>query len=171
MEVSRWMKHPVHTVKPLDSIQHARELVERHRINQLPVVVDGRLAGIVTDRDLRDAFPSIFDSPPFARPKRALTATDPRTVTVHEVMSPNVATVGPADSIAAAARLMRTQRIGALPVVENDRVVGILTRSDILDGFVEILALEGVGESTPLPIAPAQSARPDHEARRPHRVA
>jgi predicted transcriptional regulator len=48
MEVRRWMKTPVHATKPLDSIAHARELMERHRINQLPVVVDGRLVGIVT---------------------------------------------------------------------------------------------------------------------------
>lgn len=171
MEVRRWMKHPVHTVKPLDSIQHARELVERYRINQLPVVVDGRLTGIVTDRDLRDAFPSVFESPPFAPPKRAPRATDPRKVTVNEVMSPNVTTIGPGDSITAAARLLRTQRIGALPVIENERIVGIVTRSDILDGFIELLALEEVRESGSLPIDPAGPSGPGTRAgRTPRRV-
>ena len=61
MEVRNWMAYPVRAVKPLDSIQHARELLVTHRVNQLPVIVDDRLVGIVTDRDLRDAFPSVFD--------------------------------------------------------------------------------------------------------------
>lgn len=153
MEIRKWMKHPVHAVKPLDSIQHARELMERHRVNQLPVLVDGRLAGIVTDRDLRDAFPSVFDAPSLSR-KRTVDVTDPRSVPVELVMTANVTTVGPSDSIAAAARLMRKQRIGALPVVERERVVGMLTRSDILDGFVDLAEAEDrreAGSSTAQP--------------------
>jgi CBS domain-containing protein len=49
------MKFVVHTVKPHDSVAHARALLEEHRINQLPVLFDNHLVGIVTDRDLRDA--------------------------------------------------------------------------------------------------------------------
>jgi len=136
------MKHPVHSVKPLDSIQHARELMERHRVNQLPVVVDGRLVGIVTDRDLRDAFPSVFDAPDFTRRKPKVPTTDPRAVTVETVMTAAVTTAGPGDSMADAVRLMRSQRIGALPVVEGERLVGILTRSDILDACIDLVELE-----------------------------
>ena len=55
MLVSEWMTQPVHTVKPQDNAYHARELLEEHRINQLPVTVGAELVGIVTDRDLRDA--------------------------------------------------------------------------------------------------------------------
>jgi acetoin utilization protein AcuB len=142
MLVQKWMKHPVQSVKPLDSIQHARELMEKHRVNQLPVVVDGGLVGIITDRDLRDAFPSVFDSPLFARRARKVTATDPRTVTVEMVMTPGVTTIGSGDSMADAVRVMRKQRIGALPVVDGGRLVGILTRSDILEGFVDLVELE-----------------------------
>jgi acetoin utilization protein AcuB len=131
------MRHPVHSVKPLDSIQHARELMEKHRVNQLPVVVDGRLAGIVTDRDLRDAFPSVFDSISASRRPKAA-ATDPDKVVVEMVMTSNVATAAPDDPMPAAVRLMRTRRIGALPVIEGQRVVGILTRSDVLDGFLDL---------------------------------
>ena len=143
MEIRRWMKHPVHSVKPLDSIQHARELMERHRVNQLLVVVDNRLIGIITDRDLRDAFPSVFDAPDLTRRKANITTTDPRTVRVEMVMTPNVTTIGPGDSMADAARLMRKQRIGALPVIEAERAIGILTRSDILEGFVDLVATGG----------------------------
>jgi acetoin utilization protein AcuB len=147
MEIRKWMKHPVHTVKPLDSIQHARELMESHRVNQLPVVVDGRLVGIITDRDLRDAFPSVFDSSVFGRRKPRVTATDPKTVTVEAVMTPNVITAGSGDSMADAVRLMRRQRIGALPVVEKDRIVGIVTRSDVLDAFVDLVGAEDLREA------------------------
>jgi len=52
------MNSRVHTVKPQDTVAHARGLIERYRINQLPVVVDGALVGIVTDRDLRSATPA-----------------------------------------------------------------------------------------------------------------
>jgi acetoin utilization protein AcuB len=134
------MKHPVHSVKPLDSIQHARELMASHGFNQLPVAVDGRLVGIVTDRDLRDAFPSVFDLPTFNR--KTASRTDPRAVTVEMVMTTGVTTVAPSRSIADAARLMRRQRIGALPVVEGDHVIGILARSDILDGFVDLCEID-----------------------------
>lgn len=147
MVVRKWMKHPVQAVKPLDSIQHARELMEKHRVNQLPVVVDGHLVGIITDRDLRDAFPSVFDSSLLARRERKVTTTDPRTVAVEMVMTPNVTTVGAGDSMADAARLMRRQKIGALPVVEGERLVGILTRSDILEGFIDLVELEDRRES------------------------
>jgi CBS domain-containing protein len=147
MEIRAWMKRPLHLVKPMDSIHHARELMERHRVNQLPVVVDGRVVGIITDRDVRDAFPSVFDAPDMARRKPKPAMTDPRTVTVEMVMTGNVITIGPSASMAEAARLMRRQRVGALPVVEADRLVGIVTRSDVLDCFLDLALLEEGRES------------------------
>jgi acetoin utilization protein AcuB len=172
MEVRHWMTQPVHSVKPLDSIPHAREVMERHRINQLPVLVDGRLEGIVTDRDLRDAFPSVFDSPSMRRERPKPSATDPQRVTVEMVMTPGALTVGAGDSIADAARLMRKQRIGALPVVEGERVIGILTRSDILDAFVDLAAIEESRETgawAEEPVAAAPKARGRAPASKPPR--
>jgi acetoin utilization protein AcuB len=136
MEIRKWMKSHVHGIKPLDSVLHARELMETHRVNQLVVLVDGKLAGIVTDRDLRDAFPSAFDEPAPRRRKPKVGHTDPRQVTVEMAMSANVVTIDPGSSMADAAKLMRRHRIGALPVVEAGRVVGIITRSDVLECFV-----------------------------------
>ena len=134
MEVERWMKRQLHSVKPLDTIRHARELMENHRINQLPVVVEGRLVGIVTDRDLRDAFPSVFDSSYRTETGRA----DPGAITVEAVMTPYVLTLKPQDSMTDAARLMRRERVGAVPVVDGNRLVGLITRSDVLDAFVSM---------------------------------
>jgi acetoin utilization protein AcuB len=137
MNVKDRMTTSVVTVKPHDSVRHARELLERHRINQLPVVVDGRLAGIVTDRDLRDAYPSVFDH---RRTRRHDAATDPDAIPVEDVMTRDVLTIAPDVPVGDGARLMRRQRIGAIPVVEGRRVVGILTRSDVLDAFLTMSA-------------------------------
>ena len=141
MEIAKWMKHPVQCVKPLDSIQHAREIMEKYRINQLPVVVNARLVGVVTDRDLRDAFPSVFEAD-----RRSGRVLDPNVITVETVMTPNVLTLAPKDSVVAAARLMRQERIGAIPIVDAGHIVGILARSNLLDAFVEIVeAMESSG--------------------------
>ena len=135
MEIAKWMKHPVRSVKPLDSIRHAREMMEEHRINQLPVLVGGRLVGIITDRDLRDAFPSVL-----ADPGRRDTP-DPQHVTVEAVMTQNVLTLAPTDNMITAASLMRRERIGAIPIVDGTRLVGMLTRSDLLEALVGLDSL------------------------------
>ena len=123
------------TVKPLDSVRHARELLERHRINQLPVVVDGRVVGIVTDRDLRDAFPSVFESP---RRVRRHPELDPDRVPVRDLMAVRVVTLPPDASVAEAAEVLRRERIGAAPIVDDEqRLRGIVTRSDLLQALME----------------------------------
>ncbi len=133
MKIAQWMKHPVVTVKPADSARHAREIMEQRRINQLPVVVNGRLLGIVTDRDLRDAFPSVFDAEEHGSHGRPV--TDPATIPVEDVMTAQVLTLASDASVAEGARLMRRERVGAVPIVDAGRLVGILTRSDVLDAF------------------------------------
>ncbi len=138
MRIENWMKREVACVKPLDSIRHARDIMEQQRINQLPVVVNHRLVGIVTDRNLRDAFPSVFDTPPFGKPRKAPKGANPNEITVEMVMTPHVLTLGPKDSVVEAARIMRRERIGAIPIVDGNRLVGILARSDVLDAFVHL---------------------------------
>ncbi|MBI4517872.1 MAG: CBS domain-containing protein [Deltaproteobacteria bacterium] len=138
MQVDTWMSRRVHTVKPHDTIAHARALMEAHRINQLPVVVEGKLVGIITDRDLRDAFPSVFDSPIEGRRKPKPPGSDPAKIQVEAVMTPHVLTLTSKDNIVEAARMMRRERVGAIPVVDHDRLVGILARSDVLDAFVAL---------------------------------
>lgn len=141
--VRDWMQQPVHHVRPLDSIAHARALLEEHRVNQLPVLHGNRLVGILTDRDLRDAFPSVFDSgllsgEPDHKPSRS-----PDHIKVEEVMTENVLTLAPDAPLIEAARLMRRQRMGSVPVVDGNHVVGILTRSDLLDAFISTLEKSG----------------------------
>jgi acetoin utilization protein AcuB len=156
MEIARWMKHPVVTAKPLDTVRHAREVMEIRRINQLPVVRNGRLVGIVTDRDLRDASPSVFDVA-----ARRHTEARPETIPVEAVMTPNVLTLAPTVPVMEAARLMRRERIGAVPVVDGGRLVGILTRSDLLDALAALAEPRASASPTkraaPVPPAGRQS--------------
>jgi acetoin utilization protein AcuB len=136
MNITPFVRRVVVTVKPLDSVRHARELLERHRINQLPVVVDGRVVGIVTDRDLRDAFPSVFDS---ARRLRRHPELDPDRVPVRDVMAVRVVTLPAAASVTEAAAVLRRERIGAAPIVDAEqRLLGIVTRSDLLRALMEV---------------------------------
>jgi acetoin utilization protein AcuB len=140
MRVEEWMKHPVVSVKPRDSAAHARAIMSERRVNQLPVLAGSKIVGIVTDRDLRDAFPSLAEvAGGRGQPRRD---TDPANIPVEDVMTRDPLTVEPGTPLVAAARLLRTERIGALPVVHDGRLVGILTRSDLLDAFVEVLELE-----------------------------
>jgi acetoin utilization protein AcuB len=120
-------------------VSGAVELMRSRRIRHLPVVDrGGRLMGIITDRDLRQV---MFDPAVQARLARATDAL--RGLTVRDVMTWGAVSVTPATSIRDAARLMHESKIGALPVVEADRVVGILTERDVLGTFREILD-EGV---------------------------
>jgi len=135
------MKLAVHTIKPRDSVGHARALLEEHRINQLPVVANGRLVGIVTDRDLRDAGAAVGAAAAAAAGRKGrVIVSDPEKMTVETVMTTNAITVKPTDSMATAARIMRRERIGALPVVEKRRLAGIITRSDVLDAYLALAA-------------------------------
>jgi len=125
MLVVNRMSSRVVTVEPQLSLEAARALLQKHKIRQLPVVKQKKLVGIITDRDLRSA---------------------PTTVkTVGEIMTPKPLAIGPTASVDEAARVIRLHRIGALPVIDGSRLVGILSATDVLDAFIE---LSGVGEHT-----------------------
>lgn len=138
MDVSTWMTKSVVTIKPKDALRHARAQLEKYRINQLPVVVNDKVVGIVTDRDVRDAYPSSL---------RLFHGKDidefGDSHTVEEVMTYNVITVTPQTALREAAQRLRRQRFGALPVVENGKLVGIITRSDLLDAMLAEETSEG----------------------------
>ncbi len=139
VRVADWMSESVLAVETFDSIATARRLMAKHRINQLPVLDNNNLVGIVTDRDIRDAYPT---SMMINRGKAIDRFADK--VTVEEVMTHDIFIVRPETALAAAVSLLRRHRIGSLPVVKNRKLVGIITRSDILD-FV----LSGAGVEPP----------------------
>ena len=150
VRVKEWMTQPVTTIGAHASVRQAAELMKTQQIRHLPVVEnDGRLIGIVTDRDLRQV---VFDPAIQERLDDVVDALG--AMTVREIMTWAVITVRPESGIRQAARLMREQKVGALPVVEAGRVVGMLTEHDLL-GAVEALIRDRVKRVHPLAEAPA----------------
>jgi acetoin utilization protein AcuB len=133
------MTRSVVTIHSDALVRGAVELMRSRHLRHVPVVDRaGRLVGIVTDRDLRQV---MFDPAVQARLARATDAL--RGLTVRDVMTWGAVTVTPATSIRDAAQLMHERKIGSLPVVDGDRVVGILTERDVLAAFRDLLD-EGV---------------------------
>lgn len=139
IKVKDCMTRPVVSVHSDALIWGAAELMRHRKIRHLPVVDrEGHLVGIVTDRDLRQV---IFD--PSIQDRLGAATETLKAMRVREIMTWGVITVRPGADIRAAARLMHEQKIGALPVVERDRVAGILTESDVVKAFVNVLG-EGI---------------------------
>jgi acetoin utilization protein AcuB len=133
--VRKCMSRRVITVGPDTGLAQAAKLMRARKIRHLPVVESrGRLIGIVTSRDLRQALfaPAVQD-----RPEDVLDVLN--ALLVRDVMTRGVVTVRAATTLREAARLMHERKLGALPVVENDRLVGILTETDVLDAFQRLL--------------------------------
>jgi acetoin utilization protein AcuB len=132
--VNQLMSRRVVTIGTEASCHDAVALMARDRIRHLPVVDSaGRLAGIVTDRDLRHQLfqPEVFEAIGTVPVERLLDNTP-----VREVMStPAIHIAGDAD-LGEAAGLMRQAGIGALPVVEQGKIVGIVTETDLLRRIV-----------------------------------
>lgn len=130
MDVRQLMtKEPV-TVSLDTPVVDARRMMVERRIRHLLVTDGGRLAGIVTDRDIRLNLPSPATSLSVWEINYLLAR-----MTIGSIMTSTVITVEPERDAVAAARLMLDHKIGALPVVEGGRVVGILTETDILRAF------------------------------------
>ena len=119
------MTKQVITTSPSSSLDQVKSVLQKQRIQQLPVVHKGRVVGILTDRDA----------------SRVASGAE----TVREAMTRNPILITPDLAVDEAARLLRKHKIGSLPVVDKNRLVGILTTSDILDAFVD---LSGVAEKT-----------------------
>jgi acetoin utilization protein AcuB len=122
------------TVRPDTPVLDARHLMVERRIRHLLVVNErGDLVGIITDRDIRLNLPSQATSLSVWEINHLLTR-----LTVGQVMSRGLITVGPERDARDAAQLMLDHRIGALPVVEAGRLVGIVTETDLLRAFVRM---------------------------------
>jgi CBS domain-containing protein len=123
------------TIRATATIGAAWKTMRTRRLRHLPVLgSDGRLVGIVTDRDLRQV---ILDPD-----LQAQLGTAPRALnilTVGEVMTWGAITVRPDSDLREAARVMHAHKVGALPVVEHGRVVGILAETDLVTAFIEAL--------------------------------
>lgn len=131
MRVRELMTGAPITVSPDMPMLDARHLMLSKRFRHLLVTKDGQLVGIVTDRDIRLNLPSQATSLSVWEINHLLTK-----LTVGQMMTESVITVGPDRDAADAARLMLDHTIGALPVMDGGRLIGIVTETDMLRAFV-----------------------------------
>jgi acetoin utilization protein AcuB len=124
--VRDWMTPSPITITPMTTLPDAHNLMKEARIRRLPVVDRGRLVGIVTLGDVREAQPSDATTLSIYELNYLLSK-----LTVDKIMTREPLTISPNASVRQAARLMLEQKIGGLPVMEQDRLVGIITESDI----------------------------------------
>lgn len=132
MRVEEWMQRRPVTISPQETLRTAWRIIRENWIRHLPVVERGRLVGIITDRDLRHALPSravgleMHEIPHLAEKIR-----------IWEVMARAVVTIHREAPIEEAARLLLKYRIGALPVVKGESLVGIITKTDLVRALVQ----------------------------------
>ncbi len=118
MQVKDLMCQSVASVDPQDTAQNAAQLLAQHNVGSLPVCgEDGGLRGMVTDRDIVLRCVAVAENP----------ADTP----VHKIMTRNCATIAPTADTREAARIMAAQQVRRLPVVEDNKVVGIVSLGDL----------------------------------------
>ncbi len=143
MLVEDVMQRDVVTVTPGTTLPEALRLSRGRGVRHLPVTEGSRLVGIVSDRDLKRA----MASPATALERHELTYLVEK-VTMGEIMTRAVITLGPTLPVEEAARLMVKEKISAVPVSEQGRVVGIVTETDVPNVFVQAM---GAGEPSSRP--------------------
>jgi CBS domain-containing protein len=130
MKVRELMTSEVVTVERNDTLSHADDLMRTKNIRHLPVVEDGRLVGILTQRDLFQA--ALSSALGFGEKARKEFL---KSVAVKEVMTDEVMTADPEADMKAVVRTMLDRKVGCLPVVEKgpkDKLIGIVTDRDLL---------------------------------------
>lgn len=127
------------TIPSNTPVLEAERIMEFHKIERLPIVDKGKLVGIVTKKDVLKAGPS-----PATSLSRAELLYLLAKLTVKEIMKKNVVTVPPDMPIEQAVALAQSKKVGALPVLEGERVVGIVTTNDIF--YKVVNPLFGIGE-------------------------
>lgn len=142
MKVGSRMVKEVITLNEEDTLRTAITRLRQNRIRQIPVVSGKKVVGIVTDRDLRQASKLDTLLPDMCPEKEALERRLD-TMPVKEIMTKDVITISPDDIIEDAAKILHDNKIGGLPVVDQEELVGIITVSDILKAFLEVM---GIGE-------------------------
>ena len=132
MKVKDIMTVDVATLGLNDELSLADDIMKLERIRHLPVVDGGRLVGIISQRDLFKA--SLASAMGFGeKAKREFM----KTVVVKEVMVSEVFTISSEADIEEAGKVMLEQKIGCLPVIEGDSLVGLITETDILRYYVD----------------------------------
>ncbi len=141
MLVGSRMSHPVITITPETTLEDAHFLMEKEHIRRLPIVnKDGNLVGIITESDLLKASPSkatLLD--------KWEINTLMNTLPVERIMTKDVITIIEDMPLEEAARIMADKKISGLPVVSGEKVIGMLTETDIFKVFLEVMGARQPG--------------------------
>jgi len=125
MRVGEIMNKKPITIAPDRRVGQALKLMQQHQIRHLPVIKDGRMVGWISARTLREV----------------LLASMLEVITVADVMVEAPISVNQETSVEEAARLVHEHKIGGMPVVEGDMLVGVITVNDLLSAFIMMLGL------------------------------
>jgi CBS domain-containing protein len=141
-DVAEIMSTDLVTLTPADTLNAARQIMQDRRIRHIPVLEDGRLVGLVTQRDVLAALDSDLDE----TGDDALAERADR-VRISQFMSRNVATVSEDADLRAVARFLEKHKFGCAPVVRGEQLVGLVTESDIVAVAINLLEQLEAAES------------------------
>ena len=131
MKVRDIMTTEVVTLKVDEELSLASDIMTLARIRHLPIVEGDRLVGIISQRDLfKASLASVIDY------DYQVARAHLKTVTIKEIMAKEIFTIAPDTKIHEAGQIMLEKKIGCLPVIENDALVGMVTESDIMEFYV-----------------------------------
>lgn len=140
MFVGERMSHPVISLSPDTPIHDAVAILNKEHIRRAPVLKNGRMVGIVSEKDLLNASPSPITTLSVWEMNYMLSK-----VTVGQVMTKKVKTVDIKTPIEEAARIMADLKIGGLPVTRDGKVVGIITETDLFKVFLDFMGAREKG--------------------------
>jgi acetoin utilization protein AcuB len=141
MYVHDWMSSPAITVAPECTARAALDVMKKRAIRRLPVLDNDKLVGIVTKTDLMGLFG------PGRAGRRGADSL------IVEIMKKNPVAVSPDDTVESAARILLRKRFSGLPVVDDGRVVGVITESDLFRALCRMLGIDGRGARMEVPLA------------------
>lgn len=135
MLVDELMTRDIHTLTGEHNLHEARLLMQSRRVRHIPIV-DGehRLVGLISQRDLLAAGPPVY--PPLSAEERAAQES---TISLKQIMKTELLTVGPREKLRDAALTMQAHRIGCLPVVKGQTLLGIITDTDFVGLAINLL--------------------------------
>jgi acetoin utilization protein AcuB len=121
------MNKDLHTLTPDRTIQDAMKMMKDYRIRHIPIVGEDQvLKGILSDRDIKEVTPQTYEGNHYLN------------IPLKEVMTTNPVTCHPLDFVEDAAIIFYEQKIGALPIVRNGKLCGIITETDVLYKYIEL---------------------------------
>lgn len=156
MLVRDWMTTDPATVEPRTPIMEAAQILREGGYRRLPVVSGGKLVGIVTERDLKEASPSKATSLSVYELNYLISR-----LLVQDIMIRDVQTIGADETVEQAALEMADRKVSGLPVMEDGTLVGIITINDVLNAIITVLGLRegGTRVTVELPDEPGVLAR------------